>query len=167
MPGLSDYLLDAMRSMGSGAVTGFSQAAGLPGDLAQGMGKAFDYFDPNHPPAQPYYNIMPTSHALENSLRDYTGPAYQPQTALGSGAQAVGELVPAMMGSNAAAKFGNRIVAAGVDQTPAILANLLSSLYSVRAAQPIAQRMSTDIGKENINKLMQAILYGGGTQPAY
>jgi len=187
MASLWDYLNaanDASKAFASGAVTGASQIAGLPGDLAaqvsKGSNALFDRIDSavgyQHPPttpAQPYYNIMPTGEGLESMIRqNLTGPPYQPQTSMGHGAQMLGEFTPALMFGNVASNVGNAALKTGGPMTGPILLNTLAGGLGTIPAAHAVSGMSVDAARKKLDEMpdwIKALLTGsyGGVSSAY
>jgi hypothetical protein len=185
MASLWDYLNavnDASKAFASGAVTGASQIAGIPGEIRQGvragtdplldrLDAALGYQAPTT--RQPYYDILPTGQQLDNAIRQHvTGPAYNPQTAFGRGAQAVGEMLPSFAFSGMAAKAGDAAMAAGNDLTRAYVLNALAggqlAGQGVQSAGSLAGDPRAADVIEALRKLLtNTVVPGGGIRPAY
>jgi len=126
--------MDIAKSAGIGLLNGWVNAAGLPGDVMTGFGYFPNNFVPNLfrrmsllpqiPSDQPDDFKSWTSNELRRSLeRNITSEFYQPKSRAGRYAETIGEMVPMVLGGEAAGvRFGAQTAGAALRKLPGTLA---------------------------------------------
>lgn len=144
-----DVAKDVAASGGIGVVKGGIGLAGLPGDIAElgarGIDRATRFVgDKLGIDVQKREDRAPTygSADIRKGVEDVTGPLYEPKTALGHGAQTVGEFLPGTLGGpgSLATRFVTRAV------IPAVGAEAGGTLTKGTAAEPYATAAGAILG---------------------
>ena len=147
----SGVISDVAKSMTSGLGRGSAGLVGLPGDVANLVGKGGDYlrskgYLPEIPQDSVFRSQLPGSADVQKGIESVTGEFHKPETTAGKYAESVGQFIPA---TATAALTGGLPVASTVARygvLPALTSEAAGQATEGTSAEPYARLAAALVG---------------------